>query len=132
MALCYSEYRASLTQALNKAYDIVYGDYRGDKRDAFKVLRKAIKDTDDSLLVSAMPGVMYSMDHPDMPSLPKNRTGVKATFSLDGRQNTAFFYYNHDGQSIGHSSLQNYTTFKNVLSLQSEYRKAKNEVLAEL
>ena len=132
MTLCYSEYRASLVQALNKAYDIVYGEYRGDKRDAFKVLRKAIEETNDSLLVKIMPDVMYSMDHPDRPSLQKNRLGVKATFSLNGRQNTAFFYYNHDGKSIGHSSLQNLTTFEDVLDLQSEYRRAKSDVLAEL
>lgn len=71
--------------------------------------------------------IMFGLDHPDI-SPKKNRTGVKATYSAMGKVNEGFFFFNADGKTIGHTSMENYTTFKDLLKLQSKTRSDISEV----
>ena len=63
--------------------------------------------------------IMFGLDHPDI-NPEKNRIGVKATFTAKDKENDGYFFFNTDGKTIGHTSMENYTSFKDLLELQSK------------
>lgn len=134
MTLAYSGFNLTMSKALAAADDLVYQQpyYPGKMKDFMKILGDALRETDDSLHREVLPRIMYSMDHPEKPSLDKNRIGVKAAFSVGDLQNTAYFFYNHDGQTIGHSSLENMTAFKNLLDIKGKYSRLRSEIDSEV
>lgn len=134
MTIAYSDFNSKMAKSLAKAEDLVYLQpyYAGKMKDFLKIMNDALAETDDSEYKANLSRVMYSMDHPDRPSLPKNRLGVEASFMVAGEEYTAYFFYNHDGQTIGHSSLENATSFKELLNLKDKYRSLRSEIESEL
>ena len=78
-------------------------------------------------LSATLNNIMFGLDHPDI-NPEKNRIGVKATFTVKNKVNDGYFFFNMDGKTIGHTSLENYTTFKDLLKLKSKARNDISEV----
>lgn len=72
-------------------------------------------------------GIMFPLDHPDL-SGDKNRLGIKARYSAGGESNVGYFFFNVDGKTIGHTSMENYTRFKEVVDAQSRCRSSILEI----
>lgn len=90
-------------------------------------LDKAISISDDDLRQS-LNGQLYFTDNPDAVSAPKNRIGVKAKFSLEGVENEAFFFYNRNESTIGHSSLEMKTKVKEITQMHLDFTRKQSEM----
>ena len=71
--------------------------------------------------------ILFPLDHPELSS-DKNRLGIKARYSASGESNVGYFYFNIDGKTIGHTSMENYTSFKKVVDAQSRCRSSIFEI----
>lgn len=91
-------------------------------------LDKAIVISDDDLRQS-LNGQLYFTDNPDAASAPKNRIGVKAKFSLEGVENEAFFFYNRNEPTIGHSSLEMKTKVKEITQMHINFIKRQSDMI---
>ena len=123
LSLQYSELDLAAVKAWNQL----------DKCSSKKEFNKMKEELLDGLqtkydeLSSVCAKLMFGLDHPELKP-EKNRTGVKATYQAGGQVNDGYFFFNTDGKSIGHTSMENYTTFKAILSTQSKCRSDISEV----
>lgn len=90
-------------------------------------LDKAISISDEELY-SQFTNELYFIDNPDALSVPKNRLGVKAKFSFLGEENEAYFFYNTNEDTIGHSSLELKTKVKEITQMHLDFSMRQSEM----
>ena len=88
-----------------------------------KTIRELDKIQEEALSYSKEVGMLDSltrnvMMYCDHPELGKNRRAVKAKYTANGKEGEAYFFLNTSENTIGHSSMQNYSDLKDVIRMQ--------------
>lgn len=115
MQLEYSDLNLSASRYLN-----IVNDESLPSKQRLDTLDVAL-NLNDSLITKNLGEILFFCDHPDVITAPKNRIGVKATFTLGDKTNSAYFFYNLDGKSIGHSSIDNMKNLTEILEQQTQF-----------
>lgn len=107
--LIYLQTKLDILNDIKRIYQLPEMEKKQEKAAAVKKYEEEL-----AKLKEVYMDIMIECDHPDLPSLEKNRKGVKVTYSAGGHQGEGYFFFNNDGKTIGHTSMSNRTQFKEL------------------